>query len=123
MSRVNHGITSEKSTDAIFAVMKDVTKLHEWSTFINSTKDLGGGSYEATTTMGPFNFTWSVDEGEKKCTMAAKIMGQDFESYFYVKDEDGKTGIYEDVPQNPMVSLEQIKAGIETDLNKLAGLA
>lgn len=123
MQRVSESVSTDKSIDQIFAVFKDVNKLPEWSILINSVEDLGGGSYSANTKMGPLKFQWQVDEGNKKCTFTANVMGTIYSAFYEVKTEGGKTVLVEDLPLNPMATEDQIKDAIKQELNKVIELA
>jgi hypothetical protein len=123
MQRINESVTTDKSVADIFSFMKEVTKLPEWSLLVESVNPLPDNFYSANTKMGPLKFKWTVDEASKKCTLTANVMGTDYSAYYMVEAKDGKTVISEDIPQNPMVTPDQLKIAIKSELEKLASVA
>jgi hypothetical protein len=123
MQRVTESVTTDKSADAIFNVIKDPKNISKWSLLIDDLEELSPGNYTASTRMGPLKFKWEIDEGDKKCTLSANVMGTSYSAYYSVSEEGGKTVIKQDLPLNPMSTEDQIKEGIKQECQKIIELA
>ncbi len=122
MQRVTESISTDKSADAVFNMLKNIQNIPKWSLLISDVEELAPGKYNANTRMGPLKFEWAVDEGAKKCTLTANIMGTSYSAYYSVSEEGGKTVITQDLPLNPMSTEDQIKDGIRQEINKMIEL-
>ena len=122
MQRISESIKTGKSVEDVFAVMKDVGKLPEWSLLVESVNELPDNFFSANTKMGPLKFKWNVDEASKKCTLTANVMGTDYSAFYMVSEEDGKAVLTEDIPLNPMVGEAQLRQAARSELEKLASI-
>lgn len=122
MQRVKESVTTEKSADAIFSMLKEIENAPKWSLLIQSVDKLADGSCNANTRLGPLKFKWETDDAGKKCTLTANILGTSYSAYYTVSVENGKTVITQDLPLNPMSTEEQIKDGIRQECQKMIAL-
>jgi hypothetical protein len=123
MQRVKESVTTDKSVDAIFAVLKDASKMPKWSILVESIEELEPGSYNANTKLGPLKFQWAANAADKKCTLTANIMGMIYSAFYMVSSEGGKTVITEDLPLNPMTTEDKIREAIRDECKKIIALA
>jgi uncharacterized protein YndB with AHSA1/START domain len=120
---IKHGISTDKSIDKVFEVLKDPNNIPKWSSLIKSVSKNSDGTYEGTSPAGGFTFSWDCDDDKKECTMSMNYMGQKYKAILSVfEDDSGTTFISQEVPDTGLVSSDQVKMDIEFGLRKLIKL-
>jgi len=122
MSRITESAKTEKPADKVFEFLSNIKEMPKWSYVIKGIETNPDGTFKGETSYGPFNFKWDVDQANKKCTMTANIMGQDYSSSYAIKEESGKTVVQVDYPLNPGATKDQVLSIIQFELNKLFSL-